>query len=86
MLKNKKIGIEAYLNIHKECQIIISNSYDEELNTDKIGKERFSTKGKNRGHGLLLVKHIVDNNKIFETKTDITNELYIQKIIIKKEV
>ena len=83
--KAKEFGIESYLNLDKQCQIIIANSYDEEIDLDKIGKERFSTKGKNRGHGLLLVKHIVGNNNIFETKTDIINGLYIQTVTITKK-
>lgn len=83
--KAKEFGIESYLNLDKQCQIIIANSYDEKIDLDKIGKERFSTKGKNRGHGLLLVKHIVGNNNIFETKTDIINGLYIQTVTITKK-
>lgn len=83
--KAKEFGIESYLNLDKQCQIIIANSYDEKIDLDKIGKEKFSTKGKNRGHGLLLVKHIVGNNNIFETKTDIINGLYIQTVTITKK-
>ena len=48
-------------------------------------KERFSTKGGNRGHGLLLVKRILDEDKIITSKTEITKKLYIQKIIINNE-
>lgn len=82
--KNRQFGIEVYLNLNKECQIIISNSYAGEINLNKIGKEKFSTKGKNRGHGLLLVKHIIGNNNIFDVKSNITNELYIQIVTINK--
>lgn len=82
--KAKEFGIEAYLNIKKECEIIISNSYDGELEVDKIGKERFTTKGKNRGHGLLLVNHLVSKNDKFAINTKITNGLYIQTLTIKK--
>lgn len=81
--KDKRIGIEAYL-IKNECQIIISNSYNKNINLNKVGKEKYSTKGKNRGHGLLLVKYITSNNNIFDTTTDITDKLYVQKITIKK--
>ena len=83
--KDKEFGIEAYLNLKKECQIIISNTYDTKIDTTKIGKKRFSTKGANRGHGLLLVNHIVANNKIFEVKTNITQGLYIQTLTIKNK-
>ena len=83
--KAKEFGLEAYLNIKKECEIIISNSYDGELEVDKIGKERFTTKGKNRGHGLLLVNHLVNKNDKFAINTKITNGLYIQTLTIKNK-
>lgn len=82
----KEFGIEGYLNINKECELIITNSYDGEITLNKIGKERFSTKGKNRGHGLLLVKHLVSKNDKFEIKTEVINGLYIQTITIKKPI
>lgn len=44
-----------------------------------------STKGNDRGHGLLLVRTIIASNKMFENETEITNDLYIQKLIIKKQ-
>ena len=50
-----------------------------------MGKEKFSTKGKNRGHGLLLVNHILNKSNKFEVKTEIGNDIYVQKIIIKNE-
>jgi len=82
--KEKQLGFEAYL-IDNNVKIIISNSYDNKIDTNKIGKDKYTTKGKNRGHGLLLVKNIVNNNENrFETKTEITDKLYIQNIIIKK--
>ena len=81
-LKDKRIGFESYL-VKNECQIIISNSYCESININKIGKEKFSTKGKNRGHGLLLVKHIINKSKCLDVKTSVTDKLFIQTIIIK---
>ena len=82
--ENKQIGIEAYTTSDKNCKMIISNTFDGEIDKNKIGKERFSTKGKNRGHGLLLVKHIINENKIFELNTTVQNNVYTQIISIKK--
>ena len=79
----KKIGIEAYTTKENELKLIISNTFNNKIDKEKIGKERFSTKGKDRGHGLLLVKHIMGINKIFEIKTDIMENLYVQTVIIK---
>ena len=80
----KQIGIEAYMNTNKEFKMIISNTYNNNIDKNKIGRERASTKGKNRGHGLLLVKHIINKNNHFKLKTEIQNEIYIQTIIVKK--
>lgn len=81
--KNKEIGIEIY-PINEDIEIIISNTFDNKINLEKIGIEKITTKGKNHGHGLLLVKHILHNNKNLETINDIKNNLYMQKIKIKK--
>ena len=80
----KEMGIEAYINTNKEFKMIVSNTYNNQIDPNKIGKEKFSTKGKNRGHGLLLVKQLINKNDIFELKTSIQENVYIQTIIIKK--
>ena len=64
--------------------MILSNTFDNSINKGKIGKEKFTTKGKDRGHGLLLVNHIVSKNKIFEISTKISNGIYVQTLKIKK--
>ena len=82
--EKKQLGIEAYINLESEFKLIISNTFNNKIEELKIGKEKFSTKGKNRGHGLLLVKQLVEKNNIFEIKTNIQEELYIQIITVKK--
>lgn len=79
---DKKLGIEIYL-IKDKIEIIITNTFNNDINLDKIGKESFSTKGKNRGHGLLLVSKILGENKIFEAKNEIKGNIYIQSLKIK---
>ena len=80
--EDKKLGIEMYL-IKEKIEIIITNTFNNEINLDKIGKESFSTKGKNRGHGLLLVNKILSENNMFETKNEIRGNIYIQSLKIK---
>ena len=82
--EEKQLGIEAYVNSEKEFRMIISNTYNNKIDKNKIGIESFSTKGKTRGHGLLLVKQLIEKNKLFEIKTDIQEKIYIQTIEIKK--
>lgn len=78
----KKLGIEIYF-LKNNINIIISNTYTNTIDEEKIGKERYSTKGKNRGHGLLLVKRILNESKMISSKNEITDNLFIQKIIIE---
>lgn len=82
--EKKQIGIEAYVNLESEFKLIVSNTFNNNIEENKIGKEKFSTKGKNRGHGLLLVKQLVNKNDIFELETQLQEELYIQMIKVKK--
>ena len=80
--EDKKLGIEMYL-IKEKIEIIINNTFNNEINLDKIGKESFSTKGKHRGHGLLLVNKILSENNKFEAKNEIRGNIYIQSLKIK---
>lgn len=80
--KERKLGIEIYL-INDDIEIIISNTFENKIDIKKLGIERFTTKGKNRGHGLLLVNHILKANKIFDGIQEINKNIFIQKIIIK---
>ena len=79
--KDKKLGIEIYLS-KEDIDIIISNTFNNIIKPDKLGIERFTTKGKKHGYGLLLVKHILSSNTMFESKNEIINNLYIQKLKI----
>lgn len=80
----KEMGFEAYANLDKELKIIISNTYDNDIDEEKLGQESFSTKGKTRGHGLLLVRQLINRNKRFEAKTEMKDNIYTQTIEIKK--
>lgn len=80
--EDKKLGIKMYL-IKEKIEIIITNTFNNEINLDKIGKESFSTKGKHRGHGLLLVNKILSENNMFEAKNEIRGNIYIQSLKIK---
>lgn len=81
---DKKLGIEIY-SINENVEIIISNTYNNSIDREKIGNEKTSTKGEKRGHGLLLVKRILGDSKIIKSENQITEKIYIQKIIIKNE-
>ena len=82
--EERKLGIEVYL-IKNNVEIIISNTFANKIEGDKIGKVKISTKGKNRGHGLLLVRNILNSSDIFESKNEIMGNLFIQKLIVKNK-
>lgn len=81
--EDKKLGIEIYL-IKENIKIIITNTFSNDVDLSKIGKERYTTKGKNHGHGLLLVSSILRNNNRFIAKTKVDQNLYIQELTINK--
>lgn len=66
-------------------EIIISNTYSNKVDKDKIGNERYSTKGLTRGHGLLLVKRILKNNNRLTSEAKVTDTIYSQTIKIKEK-
>lgn len=76
--KNKVIGIEAFQDDDKII-FVISNSYN--ANQKMIGR---TSKGPGRGYGLLLVNNIISNNNKLSSSTEIMDDLYVKKLIIKK--
>ena len=82
---NKQLGIEIY-NKNEDVELIISNTYTGNIEKAKIGKVAFSTKGKNRGHGLMLINDIISKSEMFEQSSEILSDLYVQKLIIKKSI
>lgn len=83
--EEKKIGIEIYTH-DENVIIIIMNTYAGEIDEESVGKVRYSTKGNNRGYGLMLVNKILSNSKRFVAERTVTDKLYIQKLIIKNNV
>lgn len=79
--ENKKMGIEIYV-VDNKVNFIVSNTYIGKINPS-IGMFSSSSKGDKRGHGLLLAKFLVSNNDRFTLDTMITDDLYIQKLVIK---
>ena len=83
--ENKQMSIEIY-PVGEDVEIIISNTYEGTINVESIGKEKYSTKGKNHGYGLMLVNRILEENKRFEAHRVLTDVVYSQKLKIKKSI
>ena len=82
--KDKKMSVEVYL-IQDKIEIVISNTFNNDINLDKIGNERYTTKGKNRGYGLLFANKIARENDMFEIENKINNNIYVQTLKIKNK-
>ena len=78
-LSEKFINIDLHLN-NNELIIVVANNYRK---NHKLNKDLKSTKGKGHGYGLKLVKRIIDYNNHLYTSSEISKELFIQKIYIK---
>lgn len=77
-----------YLIVELKCteeQIIfqISNTYKGSISIDKMSQERFSTKGKNHGYGLSIVKDILAKNKYLKQEREMNGMYYVQRLIFK---
>ncbi|MCI2041645.1 MAG: GHKL domain-containing protein [Bacilli bacterium] len=79
---------ELYFEIYDSSvglTILISNTYSEKINLSKIGTRGYTTKGKNRGKGLYLVKKLLDKKNRISIRTLVNDNQFVQKIIVKKE-
>ncbi len=84
-LKHKNIVIDIYTE-NKSLTIKVSNNYKGNIDLTKINNEGYTTKGKGHGYGLALVQNIVNNNSIFEHRTEISKNIFSQTLIIKNHI
>lgn len=78
---------EPMISLHffkdeNDINIILANTF-KSINLDQLEQKGYSSKGKNRGFGLYLVKEILKNSKSLAKETNIINNFFVQKIIIK---
>lgn len=81
-LETKNILINLFIS-GKTLNIKVSNNYIGKIEIDKINNPGYTTKAKGHGYGLALVKKIVDENELFDTKTEISKDIFTQVLIIK---
>lgn len=79
---DKKMGIEIYL-INKNVLIVITNSYANK-SSDKVNLLK-SSKGKNRGHGLKLVRRVISQSNKFVLNSEANLDSFVQKLLIKEK-
>lgn len=80
-LEEKYIVIEMYKD--DTLNIAITNNYDGNIDIDNIDNVGYSTKGKNHGYGLSLVKQILNGNKKIKNIRRISEDEFTQELKIK---
>ena len=82
-LKKKEVNVELYV-IENELYIDITNNFKGNIDLNKIGYERNTTKGESHGYGLLLVNKIVkESSKYLENEKSINGNYFTQTLKIK---
>lgn len=79
---------EISLDISKDNNYIvmtISNTYNKNIDINKIGKKGYTSKGKGHGFGLRLVKEIIKKNNKLELVTETNDNNIIQTFLIESE-
>ena len=78
---NKNLDIEIH-KYKKNLAFIIGNTYKGKININRLDDYGYSTKGKNHGIGLHIVKKILDDSNLFIQTRKIIDDYYIQELTI----
>ena len=81
--EKKEVSILAYMEGRKVV-FEIFNSFRDDVDLEKIYKVGHSSKGKHRGYGLSLTKSIIEESNLFENKTEIKDDYFIQILKVNK--
>ncbi len=82
--KDKEISLEIYKEKRKII-IILANTYSGKVELEKLDDYGYTTKGKNHGVGLHLVKRILEVESIYSQSRELFDKYYVQKLIINLE-
>ena len=82
-LKSEEKEIEVELKDKDDYLLLtISNTYDKNIDINKVGKSGFTTKGVGHRFGLSIVKDIARTNSEIETFSSKENDKFIQTAMI----
>lgn len=80
--EEKTIEIQFYLE-NKNIVFCLGNTFKGKLEESKLDNEGYSSKGRNRGYGLPLVKDILSKHEELKAERVIVDQYYVQKLIVK---
>lgn len=83
-LSDNKVISLVMLENDNQYSITLCNSFSGEIDMSKIWKKGYSSKGKNRGQGLPIVKKLIDSHPEILINTEIKNNLFVQDLTITK--
>ena len=61
---------------------LLANRYSGKIDLEKLDSYGYTTKGKNHGVGLHIVKKIMEEETIFSQSRNILDDYYIQELRI----
>ena len=80
----EKIISLIMLKNENQFSITLCNSFDGDIDMSKVWRKGYSSKGKNRGQGLSIVKKLVEQHPNILLNTEIKNNLFVQDITIEE--
>ena len=81
-LDEKDIIIEIYAD-KNDIVCSVTNNFEGVLEVEELDNLKYSTKGKGRGYGLMLVNEIVNRSNKLEKSTEIFEDNFTQNLKIK---
>jgi len=79
--KKREISLEFYKE-KNSIVFVLANTYKGKIEIEKFDSYGYTTKGKNHGIGLTIVKRIMESDNTFSQKRYLFNEYYIQELRI----
>lgn len=79
--KEKELSLEIY-QLFGNTNIVITNSFETNLDITKFSIKGYTSKGKGRGKGLYLANKLLSKNSNIKASNRIINNYYVQRVII----
>ncbi|MBS7020489.1 MAG: GHKL domain-containing protein, partial [Firmicutes bacterium] len=81
--EDKIVSIQIFQEGKNTFVTQIGNTYRSNTDFSKIGESGYTTKGKEHGQGLSLVKELEKNHANIYHETEVSGKLFLQKLKIK---